>query len=127
MLTCGWLLGKVVQIGLPNIISAGDGSLLSIGVARRLRRAISMFFPEALHFLIKDLTVLTECSTRPFERGYLGDEVTCCIPHEVHISAYCFPAYCGPLSDITTAGAPSMLNVREVRLAIAVLVVEFSL
>ena len=58
-------LGRVVGIGLPKSISAGDGSLLSIGVALICSRAICMSVLSLLHFFRTDFICLTCLSTKP--------------------------------------------------------------
>ena len=53
-------------------------------------------------------------SAIPLERGYLGEEVICEIPHSSHMVAYGRPTNCGPLSDTLSLGTPNKLNVAAI-------------
>ena len=99
--------GSNVVIGLPINISAGDGSLESTGVARRLSMARCRLCFSFLHFLMIFLIVCTCLSMNPLDCGNLGDEVVCCMPHLWTKSWNGFPMYCGPLSLTISSGRPN--------------------
>ena len=62
---------SVVDIGLPNIISAGEGSFDDIGVALRCSSAMSMFWLLFRHFCSMCFTVPTILSRIVWWWGYM--------------------------------------------------------
>lgn len=62
---------------------AGDGRLVSIGVERRHKRAMSISHPLSFALSLVFSTVCTIRSERALDRGHLGEPVTCCNPHSV--------------------------------------------
>lgn len=67
VLSVSGLVARGVCICLPNIISAGDGNLESIGAARKLSKAAATLCSVVKDFLMTDFTVCTILSTSPFD------------------------------------------------------------
>ena len=61
--------GSIVGIGLPKIISAGDGSPVSVGVARKFNSVSCMSSPFLIVFRIIGLTCHTCLSINPLHLG----------------------------------------------------------
>ena len=93
------------------ISSEGLGILEEIGVVRRHRRVRSGSFPSSFALMSAFFTVCTCLSMKPFDFGWMGEEVMWSKHHSLANSLNCLAENCGPLSDLRTLGMPCSANI----------------
>ena len=79
--------------------SAGDGSLVLMGVTQSTSKASCGLALLYLAHWIVCLMDLMHASANPLDCGLCGLEVSCVMPQDIQKSANWALAYCGPLSE----------------------------
>lgn len=106
---------------LPCNSSAGEGPLR--GIARKDDKNICSARSreyEPFNLLIWDLKVLTNRSASPFDCGWKGAVVMCSTPFALQKFENSWDVNCGPLSETSTSGNPSIQKIDvRVRMVLA--------